>query len=251
MNKDYYKEYYKLEREHWWFKVRGQIIIDQIRKVIGGKRDLNILNIGVATGRTTELLSEFGKVTSIEYDKECCEFTRLEVGIDVIQASVLALPFDNKSFDLVCSFDVIEHVEDDKTAVQEMKRVCKPNGIVCITVPAFMQLWSHHDVVNHHYRRYVMKQLIKLFEPQKKDEILFKSYFNSALFLPIWAFRLLSKIIPKKLIRKEAGSDFTVIDYDSFINKILYSVFNVERKLLGKITYPFGVSILFIWRKLE
>jgi len=248
MKKEYFLEYYKLERNHWWFIVREKIIIKRLRKIIGNAKELNILNIGVATGRTTEVLSKLGNVVSVEYDKDCCLFTKQKLGINVVNASILDLPFENEVFDLVCAFDVIEHVEFDKMAVDEMLRVCKHNGIISITVPAVQLLWSYHDEINNHYRRYLLKDIKKLFN-RKNGKVVYKSYFNSLLFLPILFFRLLSHLLPKKLIRKGAGSDFTLINKDNFLNRIFYRIFSFEALLLEKIIFPIGVSLFFIWKK--
>ncbi|MDR3695461.1 class I SAM-dependent methyltransferase [Mucilaginibacter sp.] len=248
MNKEYYAEYFKLERTHWWFKVRERIIEDVIKSHIIVHKDLSILNIGAATGRTSEMLSKYGTVKSLEYDEDCCEFTRQKLNIPIIHGSILYLPFPDNSFDLVCAIDVIEHIEDDKAGINEMERVCKSNGNIFITVPAFAGLWSHHDVVNQHFRRYRMPQVVNLFGSLNNGRIIFKSYFNSLLFPPVYAFRKLSKIIPEKWIRRDSGSDFSVTQ-SSIINKLLFNIFYLERLLLKFMKFPVGVSIIFLWKK--
>src|SRR5690242_8960201 len=107
MDKGYYVEYYRLEREHWWFRARKNIIFNHIRSLTSS-RDLKILNIGAATSASSEMLSYFGEVTSLEYDKDCCEFVKRMSGKEFICASITELPFADGSFDLVCAFDVIE-----------------------------------------------------------------------------------------------------------------------------------------------
>jgi ubiquinone/menaquinone biosynthesis C-methylase UbiE len=82
------------------------------------------------------------------------------------------LPFKDEEFDLICAFDVIEHVEDDLLGIREMKRVCKNEGLMVLTVPAYMFLWSHHDEVNQHYRRYTLKNLKNLGKKKTFYEIL-------------------------------------------------------------------------------
>jgi len=134
MDREYYKEYYDLERNHWWFKVRASIIMDHLKKIIPSHINLKILNNGAATGASSMMLKSIGEVTSVEYDKETADLTSKKLGIPIISASITDLPFKNELFDLVCAFDVIEHVEDDISAVNELKRVCKPGGIVCLTV---------------------------------------------------------------------------------------------------------------------
>lgn len=250
MDREYFREYYQLERNHWWFRVRSQIIDQHINKYFSQNGNLKILNIGVATGATTELLEKYGEVISIEYDRTCSIETHKKINKPVINGSINNLPFVDNFFDLVCAFDVIEHVEDDANAVNEMKRVCKKEGIVCITVPAYMFLWSNHDVVNNHHRRYRLNKLNSLFTGQNEGKVLYKSYFNSLLFPAIATFRLFSKIFPESLVRKGAGSDFTVLDNDSPVNSLLFSIFSLEKKLLNILKLPFGTSILLSWQKL-
>ena len=189
MQHDYYKEYYELERNHWWFVAREGILSNYIQQLIQQEKlpsaDLKILNVGCGPGRSSEYLSKFGKVTSIEYDKFCCEFASEKTGLEIINGSITELPFSDNSFDLVCAFDVIEHVEDDLLAVNEMKRVVKDEGIIFITVPAYMSLWSHHDEINQHFRRYKLHEVDRLFKFDKNGKTIFSSYFNFFLFLPI------------------------------------------------------------------
>jgi SAM-dependent methyltransferase len=248
MDKNYYKEYYELERTHWWFKARGEILLMHLRPYCQGRAALKILNVGAATGRTSELLAEFGDVRSIEYDRECFEFTRQRLSMPIEQGSILDLPYPDHTFDLVCAFDVLEHVHDDQRAAAELERVCKPGGMVCVTVPAFMFLWSKHDDVNHHFRRYTRPQLSQLFNARLQP--VYHTYFNGWLFLPIAAFRLLAPLWPfRRAKREDAGSDFFVAK-GSWTQRLFYRIFRSERFFVRRrIPLPFGVSILSSWRK--
>jgi SAM-dependent methyltransferase len=194
MQRDYYDQYFHLERENWWFQVRFEIIRQTIRRLVFKGTPLNILNIGVATGAGSDMLSDFGVVTSSEYDEETCHFLKNELNMDVVQASVTALPFDNNTFDLVCAFDVIEHVENDLQAYAEMKRVCKEGGHIAITVPAYMMMWSGHDVINHHFRRYKKDGILKLLSHHHLKST-YSSYFNTILFLPVLLVRLVKNAL--------------------------------------------------------
>ncbi len=254
MERKYYEEYYTLERTNWWFKVRNHILMEQVATIANGRTDLKILNIGAGTGRTTELLQAFGQVTSVEYDAYCVAFTRDKLPFEIQEGSILELQFPDHSFDLVCAFDVIEHVEDDGLAVREMKRVCRKGGSVIVSVPAFQFLWSHHDVINHHHRRYTMTGLKQLFSSNHANGkphggIVYTTYFNSLLFLPIATFRLIAKWLPKKLIRKGTGADNHVVPEGSPVNRLLESLFGIERPLLrGGLRFPFGVSAMLVYR---
>jgi SAM-dependent methyltransferase len=248
MDKAYYREYFTLERQHWWFRARADILMAHLRRQLGPSgKNLRVLNVGASTGYSSQLLAQFGQVTSVEYDGDCCIFARSQTGLELLQASVTDLPFPSGHFDLVCCFDVIEHVKDDSAATKELGRVCKIGGLISVTVPAFMFLWSKHDDINHHFRRYDAKQLHDVMEKTGSRSV-FHSYFNFWLFFPIAFFRVL-KLGMRKKEREDAGSDFFAMQ-NPLLDKIFYNVFRTESPLLSMgIRLPVGVSILSTWRK--
>jgi ubiquinone/menaquinone biosynthesis C-methylase UbiE len=248
MTPEYYKEYYDLERSNWWFTARLEILKSQIEIMFPHKNDLNILNIGVATGATSQMLEMFGKVKSIEYDEVCFNFVKEKLQIDIEQGTILDLQFAENSFDLVCAFDVVEHVQNDQLAVKEMIRVCKSSGFVFVTVPAFMDLWSKHDEINYHFKRYTSKTLLPLFN-SNTGNVIYHSYFNTILFLPIYLVRWISNKFPKLFKRDGSGSDHSMFEL-GFLNKVLYLIFYAENILLKKlIKLPFGVSFMLSFKK--
>jgi len=248
MDQKFYQEYYKLEREGWWFKARLSILENYCQAIITNP-DMKILNVGAATGATSEMLSKYGKVTSLEYDEFCCKFLKEKTGIEAINASLTELPFENNSYDMICAFDVIEHIENDNKAVEEIYRVLKQKGKYFITVPAFQSLWSNHDVVNHHFRRYKKKQLNKLIESTNL-KIDHSTYFNFWLFIPISITRFILNNIPRKKDSNLSGSDNEILQSSNIINRILYRIFHSEKFLLRiNIKFPFGISILTIGYK--
>ncbi len=250
MKANYYKEYYTLERENWWFMARKEILSNQIEKLLASRTEIKILNVGAALGATTFMLQKFGNVTSLEYDKGCCDLVKEIHDLDFINGSITSLPFQSNEFDLVCAFDVVEHVEEDILAIAELHRVCKPQGYVFTTVPAFMFLWSDHDLINEHVKRYTKKQFLRLFK-EENTEIFFVSYFNFFLFPFIAIIRIFSSL--KKKIRKVRSikSDFSKMN-NSFLNRLFYKIFRSERRCLNRrFSFPFGVSIMVISIKRE
>lgn len=243
MNKEYVQQYVSLEKDHWWFAVRQQIITGFISRNISTKK-LSILNIGAAGGASSQWLSEFGNVVSVENEHAFLEYLKSS-GINVVDASIELLPFENNQFDLVCAFDVIEHVTNDKAALSEMERVCKPEGILCITVPAFKSLWSVHDEVNGHKRRYSKKGLKEIIVSRPMLKTLDIAYFNSILFIPIYIARKLSGFFNKK----NQQSDFENFKTGTFTNRILKSIFGLEVSLLKSIRFPVGVSLIAVLKK--
>lgn len=249
MQQDYYHEYYIYEREHWWFRARADILSSKLRSCVASEKGrLRILNVGAALGATTEWLAQFGDVVSVEYDRGCCQFLALRRPSDpIINSSVTSLPFQAESFDVVCAFDVIEHVDDDEGAVGELRRVCRPGGAVIVTVPALMALWSHHDTVNQHYRRYRLAHLRNLF--RGKGRIVDATYFNTFLFPVVLLVRAGTRLVPQRWIRSGAGSDFSLVR-SGLIDRICYRILKSESVWLrqGRV-FPFGVSAYLAWKK--
>ncbi|HUR11036.1 MAG TPA: methyltransferase domain-containing protein [Flavitalea sp.] len=254
MDKNYFSKYYELERNHWWFTVREKIITDAIRKRIRLPKIPSILNAGVATGRSTELLQQFGTVTSVEQDADTCAFLEEQLQIPVTCASVTDLPFFDDSFDMVCAFDVIEHVQEDASAIRQLRRVLRKDGRLILTVPAYNFLWSTHDNVNHHFRRYTADRIEKLLKKEGLS-VEYLTYFNTFLFIPIASYRLATRR-GKKINSPESASQKTIqsdferpVSKNRFLNRLFEIIFSAERKLLKSVKMPFGVSMLVIAHK--
>jgi len=64
------------------------------------------------------------------------------------------LPFGDRTFDLVCAFDVIEHVDDDRRLFAELSRVLEDDGALIFSVPVHANLWTAFDDLVGHARRY-------------------------------------------------------------------------------------------------
>lgn len=250
MDKGYYKEYYKLERSHWWFTARMNILEDQVDRIKGdSKEEFSILNIGVATGATSKMLEKHGQVTSVEFDADCCEFLRDKLQMEVTEASATDLPFGDNEFDMVCAFDVLEHIDDHTTAASEINRVTKHGGNIFLTVPAHNFLWSEHDEINHHFRRYSVSEFKNLIE-SSGSSIEFFTSFNFWLFFPIAAVRLVKGIFEKKKKNDSPKSDFDNFEAKGLINSLLYRIFMSENFFLkNSVKLPIGVSLLCMAEK--
>lgn len=247
MNNEYVQQYAKLEREHWWFLVRQKIILQFLKKHISTPDpQLSVLNIGAAAGASSELLKAFGNVVSVEIDPLFIEYLKRH-DVEVTEASITQLPFCDNHFDVVCVFDVLEHIADDATAMKEIERVCKHDGSVCIAVPANPFLWSQHDVVNGHCRRYTKKGLLALFRTSSQLIPVETAYFNSLLFLPILVTRKISTFFRKH--NNEEESDFSYYKTSAFSNSILNKIFGIELPLMKFMHFPFGVSLISFLKK--
>ena len=141
MNPAEYEIMYRLEERHWYFRGKRRIVRRLLQPHLG-PRPLMILDAGCGTGGILAELGELGIVTALDPVHEAAGFCAGRGVERLVQGSVVQLPFPDGTFDLVTSLDVIEHVEDDGAALEEMRRVLKPGGLLLLTVPAHMFLWS-------------------------------------------------------------------------------------------------------------
>lgn len=243
MNREYVQQYVALEKKHWWFIARKKIICRFIDQNVPGS-NLRILNIGAAGGASSEWLSKYGAVLSVENDPWFLEHLR-QNNIDVIEASIDALPFADEYFDMVCAFDVLEHVGNDRQALLEMQRVCKTEGHLVLTVPALPSLWSKHDVVNEHKRRYTRLALKSLIRPTDPLRLKILSYFNFILLPPIYLARKVSNLF----FSKKAESDFQTFKVNKLVNPVFERIFSFETFLSKWFRFPGGVSLIAVIEK--
>lgn len=135
--------------------------------------------------------------------------------------------------------DVLEHIDDDAGALAALHDLLRPRGRLLITVPAYQWLWSGHDVVAHHRRRYTARQLRSRLA-EAGFAVSYLSYFNTFLFPLIATKRLLSRISGW-----EGGSDMEA-GTSPVASRVLRTVFGAERHLLRWFRLPFGVSIVVL-----
>jgi SAM-dependent methyltransferase len=146
-----------LDDRHWWYRGRRRMLAALVEG-IAVPPDARVLDAGCGSGRTLDELARYGSAHGVELNPLGLAAARRR-GHRVEQAPVETIPFEDASFDLVTCLDVIEHTEDDTAALRELRRVTRPGGNALVSVPAHPRLWSRHDEVNGHRRRYTRPTL--------------------------------------------------------------------------------------------
>lgn len=235
----------KQEREYWWHIGRLRIIQTYINKALGKSPDARILNIGCGTGGTIDLLEKYGTVDNVDISDEAIKFMKEKGYKRLHKVDGIDLPFKDETYDLICAFDVLEHIAAESSALKEWYRVLKPGGSMIITVPAYQWLWSNHDVSLEHKRRYTKKRLHAA--TTKTGFTVGKSSYAIVFSLPmIVAFRLINK-----LRRQDASAETSYVPVPKQINSLFTNLLYLEARLHRFASFPAGTSVIAILRKAD
>jgi SAM-dependent methyltransferase len=243
MNLEEYEVMFQVEDHHWWYLGMEQITCGLLDQAVGRGRDLHVLDAGCGTGAVMRYLAPYGRVVGFDLSAEALRFSRQRGHPRLTQASVVQLPFADREFDLIVSFDVICEVGvDDAVALHEFSRVLKPGGHLLIRLPAFRWMSGQHDVavnVSHRYTRPEIEQQLKRtnLAPVKT------SYANTFLF-PI---ALAKRWSERFRAGRQTGSDLT-LDPGPF-NGVLRGILSAEAPLVRSLGLPFGLTVVALARK--
>jgi 2-polyprenyl-3-methyl-5-hydroxy-6-metoxy-1,4-benzoquinol methylase len=248
-----------VDERHWWYRGRRRVILAELSRLAlpPGAR---ILDAGCGSGRTMVDLARYGLVCGIELDPDAAATAAARDSFEVRTGRVEQLPWKEGSFDLIACLDVIEHVPDDRLALRELRRVCRPGGRLIVTVPAHPLLWSRHDEQNHHYRRYTRSTLhgAALAAGWELERI---TSFMSLLLAPAAAVRLAQRQLAGRREdgghrvggRRAGDSGRRGTDLDlgpPWLNGLLEVPLRAEaRWLAGGHRLPFGLSLLGVLHK--
>lgn len=242
MDRDYELQTHQAEDRHWWYRGR-RTVLDGVIAGLGLPEHARILDAGCGSGRNMIELARHGTVTGVELSDTSVELARAREAGEVIAGSLLEMPLPDDSFDLAVSLDVIEHLEDDLTALRELRRTVAPGGSLLLTVPAYQWLWSGHDVINHHHRRYTRRSLQTVAEQAGWQQVR-TTYFNSLLLPLAIVLRLLERLNTKTT---ESSLDLWVPPEP--LNWLLERPLALEAAMIargGRI--PAGLSLLAVFR---
>jgi SAM-dependent methyltransferase len=242
MDRDYELQTHQAEDRHWWYRGRRKVL-ERVVEDLRLPARARILDAGCGSGRNMVELARHGTVTGVELADASVSLARERGAGEVIAGSVLEMPFEAESFDLAASLDVIEHLEDDLAALRELRRVVAPGGSLLVTVPAYQWLWSGHDEINHHFRRYTRRSLQRAGEAAGWQQVR-TTYFNSLLLPAAILLRVLDRFS-----RKTTESSLDLWVPPGPVNWLLERPLQLEAALIargGRI--PAGLSLLAVFR---
>lgn len=242
MNTNMYRVFFDIQKKHWWFVTKKEIVLDTIYWHIATHANCKVLDIGCGSGLMLNALQGIGQTYGMDMSDDAINFSK-EIFDGKVEKGFLPnnIPYENNFFNLITALDVIEHIDQDTNSLKSIRSLLVAEGKAVITVPAYMFLWSKFDELNEHKRRYTLKELnSKLVEAGYTVEKI--SYYNTLLFPAVFAVRMLNNIL-----NRDGSSDTDMPNLP--LNFLLKKIFGIEKYLLKFMNLPFGVSILAVVKK--
>ncbi len=261
------------EDHHWWFATRTRAILAYLDRYVGPGKDRRVLDVGCGAANMTHHLRHYGQVIGVDNNPRPLAIAR-ERGLEAYEGRADDLPFGAGEFDLVTLLDTVEHVPDEDRVFEECRRILRgPNepdggvwaaegdgtsrgrqaGKLLVTVPAFMFLWSHNDVINLHQRRYTAPQLRDRLE-RHGFRVLRISYNNFFVFPMAAALILLRRDRAEPELASphfdEAAYQVEMEPAPPVLNAVLSGVGRLEAALLRHVNLPVGTSVIALAEKI-
>ena len=247
MQKEFEAQYHLLEEGHWWFQGRRQAVHALVLQNTPD-RESRILEIGCSGGPLLQQLAADGytAVTGIDISAEAIELCHKRGLTNTHVMDALRLSFAPGSFDLIIASDVLEHLSDAPQAVDAWQRLLRPGGRLLVFVPAFMFLWSRHDEVNLHFKRYRRPELEQLLQDHG-FAVRRSSYWNFWLFFPVTLVRVIKRFLPESEGHAGHGD---LNKPPGWINALLFRLLRCEDWLFrAGLNWPWGVSVMVLGQK--
>jgi SAM-dependent methyltransferase len=235
-----------LQEKSFWFRERNVLIVQLLRRHFPAARHL--LEVGCGTGfvlahvqRTFPAIRLCGS----EIYSEALPYAhdRLGDAVTLLQMDARAIPFE-KEFDVICALDVLEHIEDDESAISAMRKALVPGGGLLISVPQHPFLWSAADAYAHHKRRYRRKELLQKLCRQELEVVAMTSFMTS--LLPIMT---LQRLFAARRKNYRAEGELVL---PRLLDRVFGFILAAECRLISAgLSLPAGGSLFAVARRAE
>jgi SAM-dependent methyltransferase len=236
-----YEDFEQREDSHWWFAARREVLERVLRTRVRPPIWARLLDIGCGTGAMLPMLARFGAVEAVEGSPDALERARRRFPQFTIHGGDLPGGLPVGEWEVLTCFDVLEHLDAPVEALVQMKERMAHGGALLVTVPAFPFLWSEHDELTHHRRRYTRSTLRAHLEAAGLT-LEWMSFFNTWLFPAVAGVRLAQKALRLRTGQSDLNRTGALAD------AVLRRVFASERHLLSRASLPFGVSLVAVAR---
>jgi SAM-dependent methyltransferase len=243
MNDNEFERNFKVETNYWWNIGRFKIIETFIRRYIQPASDAKLVDLGCGTGGTTKWLQKFGAVKGVDGSPKALAYCRKRGLKDLTLSNMEKLRLPSNRFTAAFALDILEHVQDDAKSIGEIYRILTPGGRLLVTSPAYQWLWSEHDEVCHHQRRYTLSEMVAKL---KSSGFVIK---RSSYCIVFPFFPLVAMIHFRSWFKKDKKIMMSIVPLPAALNSFLIFLLMLENFFLQFIDFPFGVSVICLAQK--
>jgi len=251
------------QNSHWWYRARRELLASILSKTVFPHTGDNahILEIGCGSGGNFDLFVERGTLVGIEVSALAIRLARTrakKLGLESLLTrgslpEALELPRLGQRFNVACAFDVLEHLDQDAATIRRVWSCLDFGGFFLITVPCHPWLFSEHDALLEHRRRYRKRDLITLLRSEG-FEVIDCRWWLCLLFPALIATRLLYRVTQRgkafKAVPDARPPRRTKSQVSGKLNSLLIWVMALERWIGRTVKFPIGGSLVIVARKI-
>jgi 2-polyprenyl-3-methyl-5-hydroxy-6-metoxy-1,4-benzoquinol methylase len=249
---NFFEHLFKSEDKHFWFQSRNRIIASLIRQMTSTwSPGYQVLEVGCGDGNVLRVLENVctdGLVIGMDLFAEGLRQARQRVACSLVQGDMHTPPF-RSNFRVIGLYDVLEHLPDDHQVLSDIHQMLTPDGLLMLTVPANMGLWSYFDEASHHCRRYSFADLTEKLQ-NAGYQIEYMSYYMLTLYPIVWLTRRISGSLKSRTHQSEYELALRELHISPILNLPLNFILRWEQAAISaRRKLPFGTSLIVIARK--
>lgn len=245
----------QMQELHFWYRGRHRFLLESVNHYLPDKgKSFSAVDLGGGVGGWVRYLSKHrpdGFSPLALADSSIVALTRaasvIPLSAQRYQIDLMQLQMSDK-WDAAFLLDVIEHLPDDLKALREAREALKTGGYLFVTTPAFPQFWSYNDDIALHLRRYRRRDFARL-AIQSGLELCDARYF---MFFLSPLYLLSRKNLGWKNMTAAQQKERAIRQHEvpfAPINSVLSAIFAAESPLGHWIKFPFGTSLLGVFKK--
>jgi ubiquinone/menaquinone biosynthesis C-methylase UbiE len=241
MRNESHDRYSSFGSDYFMFEGKYRLIIDLCNRFIKWNKIKRQIDIGCGNGNLLGKINKYAPTYGCDISYHALKYAQQKKLRRIFCADLNYLPIKSESFDLLFVIETIEHLEEEKNALNELFRITTSGGFLIATVPAFMCIWGNHDIYYGHYRRYHKSQFLTLIK-SSGFIVEYISYIEPEFFLLLYLIRKVQKIFSISTIDG-------LIKVPKLVNNLLIKLIELEKYWLRHFSFPFGLAIICCARK--
>lgn len=211
-----------------------------------------ILDIGCSSGfLLADLIAAFPRAHVMGADVvlgPLLNLAKASPEIPLLHFDLTRCPLPDNSVNVAVLLNVLEHIENDVLAIQQLFRILKPGGIAVIEVPAGPELYDIYDELLMHYRRYKSPGLRRLFL-EAGFSVLNQSHLGFFLYPGFFAVKQLRRKKRADISEEEIAALVSQNINQTGNNPFFRALMSLELTAGKVISYPFGIRCMITCKK--